>query len=81
MQERFVEVATPAGRMEAFVTHPEENAPFPGWVEQNEARQLSAKRAAAVMGFAHAPLSYMGRQSPASLHTGALCSAVMRLTT
>ena len=29
MQERFAEIATPSGRMEAFVTHPEEGGPFP----------------------------------------------------
>lgn len=29
MKERFVEIETPSGRMEAFVTHPEEDAPFP----------------------------------------------------
>jgi len=29
VKERFVDISTPAGRMEAFVTHPEENAPFP----------------------------------------------------
>src|SRR5215467_4701002 len=29
MQERFAEIVTASGRMEAFVTHPEENGPFP----------------------------------------------------
>jgi carboxymethylenebutenolidase len=29
MKERFAEVPTPSGRMEAFVTHPEEGGPFP----------------------------------------------------
>jgi carboxymethylenebutenolidase len=29
MQERFVEIVTPNGRMEAFVTHPQDNGPFP----------------------------------------------------
>jgi dienelactone hydrolase len=29
MKERMVEIATAAGRMEAFVTHPEEGGPFP----------------------------------------------------
>lgn len=29
MKERFADVATPSGRMEAFVTHPEEGRPFP----------------------------------------------------
>src|SRR5262249_43105098 len=29
MQEQFVEIKTAAGVMEAFVTHPEENGPFP----------------------------------------------------
>jgi carboxymethylenebutenolidase len=32
MKERFVEIATPDGRMEAFVTHPEEPGPFPAVV-------------------------------------------------
>jgi hypothetical protein len=29
MKERFVEIATPSGRMETFVTHPEQDGPFP----------------------------------------------------
>ena len=29
MQEQFVEIKTAAGVMDAFVTHPEENGPFP----------------------------------------------------
>ena len=29
MKERFAEIVTPSGRMEAFVTHPEEGGPFP----------------------------------------------------
>ena len=29
MKERVVEIATPAGRMETFVTHPEQDGPFP----------------------------------------------------
>ena len=29
MNERFVEIATPSGRMETFVTHPEQDGPFP----------------------------------------------------
>src|SRR2546425_1247463 len=29
MEERFVEIATPSGRMETFVTHPEQDGPFP----------------------------------------------------
>ena len=29
MKERLVEVPTPSGRMEAFVTHPDEGGPFP----------------------------------------------------
>jgi carboxymethylenebutenolidase len=29
MKERFVDVETASGRMETFVTHPEENGPFP----------------------------------------------------
>jgi carboxymethylenebutenolidase len=29
MKERFAEIAMPNGRMEAFVTHPEEGGPFP----------------------------------------------------
>jgi dienelactone hydrolase len=29
MKERFADVATPSGRMEAFITHPEEGGPFP----------------------------------------------------
>jgi carboxymethylenebutenolidase len=29
MQERFVEIVTADGRMEAFVTHPQEGGPFP----------------------------------------------------
>jgi carboxymethylenebutenolidase len=29
MQEQFVEIKTGEGVMEAFVTHPEENGPFP----------------------------------------------------
>ena len=29
MNERFVEITTPAGRMETFVTHPEQDGPFP----------------------------------------------------
>jgi carboxymethylenebutenolidase len=29
MNERFVEIPTPAGRMETFVTHPEGDGPFP----------------------------------------------------
>ena len=29
MQEQFVEIKTDEGVMEAFVTHPEENGPFP----------------------------------------------------
>ena len=32
MKERFVEIATPDGRMEAFVTHPEETGRFPAVV-------------------------------------------------
>jgi carboxymethylenebutenolidase len=29
MRERFFDVETPSGRMETFVTHPEQNGPFP----------------------------------------------------
>ena len=29
MKERVVEIATPSGRMETFVTHPEQDGPFP----------------------------------------------------
>src|SRR5437899_5172713 len=29
MQERFLHIETPAGRMETFVTHPEQDGPFP----------------------------------------------------
>jgi dienelactone hydrolase len=29
MKERLVEIATPSGRMETFVTHPEQDGPFP----------------------------------------------------
>src|SRR5256712_2195209 len=29
MEERFVEIATPSGRMETFSTHPEQDGPFP----------------------------------------------------
>ena len=29
MRERFLEVETPSGRMETFVTHPEQDGPFP----------------------------------------------------
>jgi carboxymethylenebutenolidase len=29
MRERFVDVETPSGRMETFVTHPEQDGPFP----------------------------------------------------
>ena len=29
MKERFVEIETPSGRMETFVTHPEQDGPFP----------------------------------------------------
>jgi len=29
MKERFVEIPTPSGRMETFVTHPEQDGPFP----------------------------------------------------
>src|SRR2546425_13346397 len=29
MEGRFVEIATPSGRMETFVTHPEQDGPFP----------------------------------------------------
>jgi len=29
MQERFVPIETPSGRMETFVTHPEQDGPFP----------------------------------------------------
>ena len=29
MKERFVEIPTAAGRMETFVTHPEQDGPFP----------------------------------------------------
>ena len=29
MKEKFAEIATPNGRMEAFVTHPEQDGPFP----------------------------------------------------
>lgn len=29
MNERFVEIETPSGRMETFVTHPEQDGPFP----------------------------------------------------
>lgn len=29
MQERFAEIATPNGRIEAFVAHPEEGGPCP----------------------------------------------------
>ena len=29
MKERFAEIVTPDGRMEAFVTHPEQDGPFP----------------------------------------------------
>src|SRR5690348_16398485 len=29
MQERFAEIPTPSGRMEAFVAHPEQGGPFP----------------------------------------------------
>src|SRR5262245_1607576 len=29
MQERFAEITTPSGRMEAFVTHPDGGGPFP----------------------------------------------------
>jgi carboxymethylenebutenolidase len=29
MKERFVEIQTPSGRMETFVTHPAQEAPFP----------------------------------------------------
>jgi len=29
MKERFAEIPTPQGRMEAFITRPEENGPFP----------------------------------------------------
>ena len=32
MKERFVEIATPDGRMEAYVTHPEDAGPFPAIV-------------------------------------------------
>ncbi|HEY6611434.1 MAG TPA: dienelactone hydrolase family protein, partial [Pseudomonas sp.] len=32
MHERFVELATTDGRMDAFVTHPEEGGPFPAVV-------------------------------------------------
>jgi hypothetical protein len=28
MNEKFVEIATPSGCMEAFVTHPEQDGPF-----------------------------------------------------
>src|SRR5262245_48569342 len=29
MKEKFAEIVTPHGRMEAFVTHPEQDGPFP----------------------------------------------------
>ena len=29
MHEKFAQIATPSGRMEAFVTHPEQDGPFP----------------------------------------------------
>lgn len=29
MKERFVEIETPSGRMETFITHPEQDGPFP----------------------------------------------------
>jgi len=29
MRERVVQIETPAGRMETFVTHPEQDGPFP----------------------------------------------------
>ena len=32
MEERFVEIETPSGRMETFVTHPEQDGPFPAVV-------------------------------------------------
>ena len=32
MKERFVDIATPSGRMETFVTHPERGGPFPAVV-------------------------------------------------
>src|SRR6266404_3503913 len=32
MRERFVEISTADGVMDAFVTHPEENGPFPAVV-------------------------------------------------
>jgi len=32
VRERFVDVATPSGRMETFVTHPEADGPFPAVV-------------------------------------------------
>src|SRR2546426_6658158 len=32
MEERFVEIETPSGRMATFVTHPEQDGPFPAVV-------------------------------------------------
>jgi len=29
MKERFIDIETPSGRMETFVTHPEHDGPFP----------------------------------------------------
>ena len=32
MKDRFVEIDTPSGRMDTFVTHPEQDGPFPAVV-------------------------------------------------
>src|SRR5262249_6444946 len=64
MQERFVEIPTKDGRMETFVTHPEQGGPFPPvvfymdvWGVREELYDL-ARRVAAVGYYAMVPDFY-----------------------
>jgi carboxymethylenebutenolidase len=64
MKERFAEIATPSGRMEAFVTHPEQDGPFPAVIVYMDVFGLReelydvARRVAAVGYYAMVPDFY-----------------------